>query len=108
MRYYGDDKELNLNIFKIKFAYVSNDIHEKLFEGIFGHTFVTLVDKLISTINNEENQIIINNIIKNKDKLYEKDDFHNFVIQPGYKHGNLFDAVKFILEFNETIQLEYD
>ena len=32
MRYYDDDKELNLKIFKLKFAYISNDIDEKLFE----------------------------------------------------------------------------
>ena len=64
MRYYDDDKELNLKIFKLKFAYVSNDIDEKLFEQIFGHTFVTLANKLINTTNKEENQIIINNIKK--------------------------------------------
>ena len=38
MRYYDDDdKELNLKIFKLKFAYISNDIDEKLFEEVFGH-----------------------------------------------------------------------
>ena len=40
MRYY-DDKELNLKIFKLKFAYISNDIDKKLFEKVFDHTFVT-------------------------------------------------------------------
>ena len=53
MKYY-DDKELNLK--------TSNDIDEKLFEQIFGHTFVTLANKLINTTNKEENQIIINDI----------------------------------------------
>ena len=62
MRYYDDDKQLNLKIFKLKFAYISNDIDEKVFEEIFGHTFVTLVNKLINTVNKEENQIIINDI----------------------------------------------
>ena len=62
MRYYDDDKELNLKIFKLKFAYISNDIDEKLFEEVFGHTFVTLVNKLINATNREENEIIINNI----------------------------------------------
>ena len=61
MKYY-DDKELNLKIFKLKFAYVSNDIDEKLFEQIFDHTFVTLANKLINTTNKEENQIIVNDI----------------------------------------------
>ena len=27
---------------------------------------------------------------KNKDKIYEQDDFNNFVIQPGYKRGDFF------------------
>ena len=44
---------------------------------------------------------------KNKDKIYEQDDFNNFVIQPGYKRGDLFDAVK-IIDYNETIQLDGD
>ena len=106
MKYYDDDKELNLKIFKLKITYISNDIDEKLFEEVFGHTFVTLVNKLINTTNKEENQIIVNDIEKNKYKLYEQDDFHSFVIQPGYQRVNLIDAAKFILEFNETIQLD--
>ena len=39
---------------------------------IFGHTFAALVDKLINTISEEENKIIIDDIAKNKDKIYEK------------------------------------
>ena len=50
----------------------------------------------------------MNDIKKNKDKIYEEDDFNNFVIQPGYKSGDLLDAVKIILKFNETIQLDGD
>ena len=69
MRYYQDDKELSFKIFKLKFAYISNDIDEKLFEEVFGHTFVTLANKLINTTNKEENQVIVNDIEKNKDKL---------------------------------------
>ena len=38
---------------------MSNEIDEKLFEQIFGHT-----DKLINTTNKEENQIIVRNIEK--------------------------------------------
>ena len=75
MRYYDHDKELNLKIFELKFTYVSNDIDEKLLEQVFGHTLVTLANKLINTTNKEENQIIINDIKKNKDKLSEEDDF---------------------------------
>ena len=105
---YDNNKELNLKIFKLKYAYLSNDLNEKLFEEIFGHTFVTLASKLINTTSKEENQIIINNIKKNKDKIYEQDDFNKFVIQPTSKRRDLIDATKFILEFNETIQLDGD
>ena len=52
-----DDKELKYKIFKQKLAHLSNIIHKKLFETIFGHTFIKLADKIINTINKEENQI---------------------------------------------------
>ena len=80
---YGD-KELKFKIFKLKFADLSNIINKKLFEQIFGHTFETLANKLINTTNKEENHIILNDIEKNKDKLYEKDDDYNYMIQPKY------------------------
>ena len=67
--YDDDDKNLNLKIFKLRVAYISKDIDEKLFEEIFGHTFATLANKLINTTKKEENRIIINNIKKNMDKL---------------------------------------
>ena len=47
-------------------------------------------------------------ILKKKDKLYEQDDFHNFVIQPGHKRIDLINASKLILGFNEIIQLDGD
>ena len=46
-----DDKQLKFKIFKLRRAHLSNEIDEKLFEQIFGHTLIKLVDKLISTIN---------------------------------------------------------
>ena len=104
-----NDKELKFKIFKLKLADLSNIIDEKLFEQIFGHTFETLANKLINTTNKEENQIIVNDIKKNKDKLYEQDEtdpFYNFVIQPSDRRINLIDAVNLILDFNETIQLD--
>ena len=52
---YGD-KELELKIFKIRLAHLSNIIDEKLFKQIFGHTFETLANKLINATNKEENQ----------------------------------------------------
>ena len=64
-----DDKELKSKYFKIQLADMSNEIGE-LFETIFGHTLIKLVDELINTKNKEENQIIVNDIDKNKDKLF--------------------------------------
>ena len=104
MNYYDDNKELNLKIFKLKFEYLSNDIDENFFEEVFGHTFVALANKLINTTNKEENKIIVNDVKKNIDILYEHDSFNNFVIQPGHKRIGLIDTAKLILEFNETIQ----
>ena len=51
---------------------MSNEIDKKLFEQIFGHTLIKLADKLINTTNKEENQIIVNNINKNKEKVYKQ------------------------------------
>ena len=62
-----DDKELKSKHFKIQLADMSNEIDEKLFQQIFGQTLIKLADKLINTVNKEENQIIVNNIHKNKD-----------------------------------------
>ena len=100
------DKELKSKYFKIKFADMSNDIDEKLFEQIFGHTLIKLADKLINTTNKEENQIIVKNIEKNKDKLFKQDEFYDWVIQPSDQHINLIDSIDLILNFNETIQLD--
>ena len=106
MCYYDGNKEVNLKIFKLKFAYLHNEIDEQLFEHVFGHTFVALADKLISTTNKEENKIIINDIKKDRDILYKHDNFNNYVIQPSNKPIDLTDAAKPILNFNEIIQLD--
>ena len=45
---------------------------------------------------------------KNRNKLYEHDNFHNYVIQPEYKRIDLIDAAKRILHCNEKIQLDGD
>ena len=100
-----DDKELKFKYFKIQLADMSNEIDEKLFEQIFGHTLIKLADKLINTINKEENQIIVNDIHKNKDKLYKKDKFNDWVIQ-AQQISDLKYTIDLILNFNETIQLD--
>ena len=96
-----DDKELKSKHFKIQLADMSNEIDEKLFQQIFGQTLIKLADKLINTVNKEENQIIVNNIHKNKDKLFEMDEFNNWVIQPNSQRINLLDTIDLILNFNE-------
>ena len=83
-----------------------NKIDEKLFKQIFDHTLIKLTDKLINTTNKEENQIIVKNIEKNKDKLFKQDEFYDWVIEPNSQRINLIDAIKLILDFNETIQLD--
>ena len=101
-----DDEDLKSKIFKLKLAHSSNIIDKNLFEQIFGHTFIKLADKLINTTNKEENQIIVNDIHKNKDKLYKKDKYGDWVIQPSDRRINLIDAINLILGFNETSQLD--
>ena len=88
---------------------MSNIIDKKLFEQIFGHTIEKLANKLINTINKEENQIIVNNINENKEKIYEKDEtrpFYDYVIQSSDRRNNLTDAIDLILDFNKTMQLD--
>ena len=102
---YGD-KELKFKYFKIELADMSNEIDKKLFEQIFGHTLIKLADKLINTTNKEENQIIVKNINKNKEKLFEMEGRNDWVIQPNSQCVDLIDAYKLILDFNETIQLD--
>ena len=77
------------------------NIDKKLFEQKFGHTLIKLADKLINTTNKEENQIIVNNINKNKDKFFKMDDFNDWVIQPSNRCINLKDSIDLILDFTE-------
>ena len=104
MCYYEDNKETNLRLRKLKFAHTFNDVDDNLFKEIFGHTSVKLADKLINITSKEENQMFINDIKINRDKMFEQDKYGKFVIQQTHKHGDLLDTVKFILKFNETIQ----
>ena len=104
IEYYEDNKDINLRLFKLKFTNVFNDVDDNLFEKIFGLASVELVGKLINRTSKEDNQMLINLIETNKDKIFEEDKFSISIIQPLHKHGDLLDAVKVILEFNETIQ----
>ena len=86
---------------------MSNEIEKNLFEQIIGDTFIKLANKLINTTNKEENQIMVKNIEKNKDKLFEEEKMrpYNLVIQP-QQRADLRYIIDFILDFNETIQLD--
>ena len=85
------NKELKLKIFKIKLTNMSNIIDEKLFEKIFSHKLIKAANKVINIKNKEEYQIIVKNILKNVDKLYEMNDDDEWV--------DLYDAADLILDF---------
>ena len=104
IEYYEDNKETNLRLFKVKLAHVLNYVENNLFKKTFGFTSVKLADKLINTTSKEKNQMLINDIEINRDKIFEQDKFSKFVIEPSYKRDVLLDTVKAILKFSETIQ----
>ena len=95
-----DGKELKSKYFKIEFADMSNEIAEKLCEQIVDHILETLANKLINTTNKEENQIIVNYINKNYDKLFEMDEFYDILIQPSDRRVNLILFWTLIKRFN--------
>ena len=105
-KYCDDNKKLNFKIFKLKFAHIFNDVDDNLFKEIFGHISVKVANKLLNTTSKEQNQIFINDIKKNKDKIYEQDDSSNYIIESIYKRSDLINAIDVILNFNELIQLD--
>ena len=80
IKYYEDNKDINLRLFKLKFAHIFYDANDNLFTKIFGLTSVELADKLINATSKEENQVLIDLIETNKDKIY--------VIQPAHKRSD--------------------
>ena len=101
-----DDKELAFKVFKLKLAHLANIIDEELFANIFGYTLEVLVNKLINTTNKKENQIIVENLKENKEKLYKVDEtssFNDYVIQPSDKRINLMDVIDLVLDFNKYL-----
>ena len=104
VKYYHDNKELNYKIFKAKAAHLLNDLDEQIFEEIFAHKFAVLADKLINTVDKEEeNQTIVDDIENDKDKIYEECKFDKSVIK---QSGDLIDVLKIILEINELLKLD--
>ena len=98
-----DDENENENVNENENENVNEN--DKILMSIFDHTLEALANKLINTTNKEENQITVNDINKSKDKLYEQDDFGDWVIQSSDLRIDLKDAIDLILDFNEeTIQ----
>ena len=97
------NKELNFKVFQLKLVDLWNIIDETLFEQIFDHKLETLANKLLNTTKKEENQIIVKNIEKNKNKLFEMDEFYDFLIQPINQCINLKYIIDLILDFNEEL-----
>ena len=93
-------------MFKLKLAHILNDVDDNLFKEIFGFTSAKLADKLINTTSKEENQMPVNDIEINRDKIFEKDEFNNFVIKQAHKSGDLIDTVRVILKFSEILSLD--
>ena len=105
IEYYENNKDINLRLFKLKLAHVFNDADDNLFKEIFGFTAVKLADILINTTKKEDNKMIIDHIEIKKDKIFEQDEYSQYVIQPAYKRDDLLDTVKVIKQLNETLQL---
>ena len=100
LKYYNSNKDLNYKIFKAKAAGLVSKINKEIFKKLYGCNFIALAEKLINTVDKEENQTIVNGIKNNKNKIYRKYKFDEVVV----KHrGKLIDAVKIILEINEAL-----
>ena len=75
---------------------MSNEIDKKLFEQIFGHTLIKLADELINTTDKKENQLIVKNNLKSKDKIFGKYYFDDWVIESNHQRNNLKDTIDLI------------
>ena len=53
-----------------------------------------------------DNQMFINDIEINRDKIFEQDKYGKFVIQPTHKRSDLLNVLRVILRFNEVLSLD--
>ena len=67
---------------------------------------MVILDKLTNITSKEENQMFVNDIEINRNKIFEQDKYGKFVIQPTHKRGDLLDTVRVILRFNEVLSLD--
>ena len=47
--------------------------------------------------------MLVNDIKINRDKIFDQDEFSNFVVKPAHKRGDLLDTVRVSLRFNEVL-----
>ena len=94
-----DDKGLKSKYFKIN-SQTCQIILTKSY--LNKYLVIHLAYKLINTTNKEEIQIIVKHIVKNKDKLFLKDEFGDWVIQ-AQQRSDLKYAIDLILDFNEDL-----
>ena len=47
--------------------------------------------------------MLVNDIVINRDKIFEQDEFNKFVNKQAHKCGDLLDTVGVILKFNEIL-----
>ena len=64
------------------------------------YLIIKLKHQQINTINKEKNQIIVENIEKNKYELFKTDKYDGWVIKPIDKCIKLKDDIDLILDFN--------
>ena len=84
-----------------KAAHLLINLDDQLFEKIFGYTFAALVEKLINTVDKkEENQIIIDDIKKNRSKIFKEYSLDKNI---NIHAGDLDDPAKIILKINEVL-----
>ena len=62
IKYYEDNEEINLRLFKLKLADILNDVDDNLFKETFGFTSVEFADKRINTTSKVDNQMFIDHI----------------------------------------------
>ena len=95
-----NNKDLNYKISKAKAARLLINFNKEIFKKVYGCNFIALAEKLINTVDKEENRTIFNDIKNNENKIYREYKFDEDVVE---HRGDLDDAAKVILEINEAL-----
>ena len=62
-----------------------------------------IVNKLIDSKNKDENKLIIDNLLKNKEFSTIKDEIDGWLVKPESKRVNLIAASDLLINFNKEI-----